>query len=163
MKILSLIITFFIFNSVFAQIGSISGRITDTNDQPLAEVNVIITVTVTGTSTDSLGYFKFSDLRRGNYIIEASIIGYKKFISDTLLVNNNNITLNIMLTEMPVQSEQIVVTAGKYAQRISELPVSASIITSKDISERNVQSLDYAMRYAPGVTINLDQIGRAHV
>lgn len=158
MKILSLIITFFIFNSVFAQIGSISGRITDTNDQPLAEVNVIITGTVTGTSTDSLGYFKFSDLRRGNYIIEASIIGYKKFISDTLLVNNNNITLNIMLTEMPVQSEQIVVTAGKYAQRISELPVSASIITSKDISERNVQSLDYAMRYAPGVTINLDQV-----
>jgi outer membrane receptor for ferrienterochelin and colicins len=73
-------------------------------------------------------------------------------------VDNNKIILNITLSEVTIQSEQIVVTAGKYAQRISDLPVSAAIISSKEISERNVQSLDYAIRYAPGITMNLDQV-----
>ena len=158
MKKLSLLFILFIFNAAFAQNGSISGKVTDNKDQPLPDVNLIISGTSIGTTTDSLGNYKFSNLKESNYIIEASMIGYKKFVSDKLSVHNNEIILNISLDEMPIQSEQIVVTAGKYAQRISELPVSAAIISSKEISERNVQSLDYAMRYAPGVTINLDQV-----
>jgi outer membrane receptor for ferrienterochelin and colicins len=158
MKIQSLFIILFIFNSVFAQKGSISGRVTDINEQPLSEVSVIVSGTNMGTTSDSLGYYKLTDLHEGDYIIEASIIGYKKFISGKFRIKNNHLILNIILKEEPIQSEQVVVTAGKYAQRISELPVSAAIMSSKEISERNVQSLDYAMRYAPGVTINLDQV-----
>jgi iron complex outermembrane receptor protein len=158
MKNLIILIFAYSINSIIAQSLSISGNVIDINGMPLSGVNVTIEGTSTGLATDSIGHYRISNLRSGNYVLEFSSIGYKKFVSDILTLSNNDIILNVSLIETAIQSEQVIITAGKYEQRISELPVSVSIISSKDILDRNVSSLDFAMRYAPGVTMNLDQI-----
>jgi outer membrane receptor for ferrienterochelin and colicins len=158
MKILIIIIQLLLFAVNIAQVGSVSGKVTDNKDIPLPGVNVFISGKPVGTSTDSLGNFLIPKLEYGKYKIEASLIGYKKFISDTINFRENNLYLNITLTESAILSEQVVITAGKHEQLISELPVSASVMSSKEIMDKNVSSLDYAIRYAPGVTMNFDQV-----
>jgi outer membrane receptor for ferrienterochelin and colicins len=157
-KILLVVIQFSLFIVNFAQSGSIRGKVTDSNGTPLPGANVIVLGKMIGTSTDNLGNYLIPNLNYGNFRIEVSLIGYKNYISDSLHLTGSSYILNITLTESAILSEQVVITAGKHEQTISELPVSASIMSSKDIMEKNVSSLDYAIRYAPGVTMNLDQI-----
>ncbi len=57
-----------------------------------------------------------------------------------------------------MQSQQVVVTAGKYEQKISDLPVSADIIPSDEFSKKNFTNFEDALRYAPGVNMTSDQI-----
>ena len=56
------------------------------------------------------------------------------------------------------ESEQVVVTAGKYEQKISELPVSAEVVGSETFSKKNFSDLEDALRYVPGINMTDDQI-----
>jgi len=50
--------------------------------------------------------------------------------------------------------EEMVVTATKTAKDTSEAPATVSVVTSKDIDKMNVQSVDEALTYLPGVYTN---------
>lgn len=151
------ILFFIIFSvNIFAQGYVIEGRITDEDNFPLSGVNVIVINTTSGTATDLNGYFSLPVNSSGSYEIEVTMIGYKKQRITITIPQQNQIS--IKLQETIIQSDQVVVTAGKYEQRMDELPVSAAIMTSEMITEKNYLSLDNALRYAPGVTVNLDQV-----
>ncbi len=156
-RILLLIFSLFTI-AVAAQDFSISGKVTDSNGQILAGVNVILSDKNLGTNTDVYGFYRIPNLAPGIYSLEFSMVGYKKVIKDQVVISNNSITLNVELEETLIQSEQIVITAGKHEQKISELPVSTVVLNDKQITDRNFISLDQAMRYAPGVSVNQDQI-----
>ena len=47
--------------------------------------------------------------------------------------------------------DEIVVTATRTEKEISETPASTSVVTNKDIEERNVQSVDQTVNTLPGV------------
>jgi len=47
--------------------------------------------------------------------------------------------------------KEIIVTATKTPQEIENVPASASVVTREDISKRNIQALDQALRELPGV------------
>ena len=51
----------------------------------------------------------------------------------------------------PIQLEEVVVTATKTMEKVSEAPASVSVITSKDIETKNVQRADEALKNLPGV------------
>ncbi|MCU7494705.1 MAG: TonB-dependent receptor [Ignavibacteria bacterium] len=144
--------------NVAAQTGTIYGKITDLKGSPLAGANVVVLGTTTGTSTDTSGTYRLSGLKPGIYRLEISMIGYRKSITGEVELRKTPVELNFTLEETALQSKQVVVTASKYEQQLSELPVSASILSSAEITNRNVVSLDYALRYAPGVNMNMDQV-----
>ncbi|MDP2786381.1 MAG: TonB-dependent receptor [Sulfurimicrobium sp.] len=47
--------------------------------------------------------------------------------------------------------EEMVITATKTAKDTSEAPATVSVVTSKDIENMNVQSVDESLKYLPGV------------
>ena len=142
---------------IAAQTYSVSGRITDMENKPLVGVNIIITGTAKGTSSNENGEYKIENLPNGNYKIKFSAIGYGDIIRN-VLINYNPVTLSIRMTEQAVETEQIIVTAGKREQYISDLPVSADVIHSEEFSKKNFSNLENALRYAPGVNMTEDQI-----
>ncbi|HEX2868354.1 MAG TPA: TonB-dependent receptor [Ignavibacteriales bacterium] len=159
MKLIPVILLcLFCFMDIAAQTGSIFGRITDSRGLSLHGANVVVQGTAMGTSTDSSGQYKISRLKKGVYRLEVSMVGYKKSITREVEVNRTPVELDFTMEETALQSKQVVVTASKYEQQLSELPVSATILSSSDINDRNVVSLDYALRYAPGVNMNYDQV-----
>lgn len=158
MKILLITLCLLGFNSLFAQTGAILGKVTDKQGNPLSGANVFVKGTTMGASTDQLGNFRIERLRYGTYNLEISMLGFEKKITGNIVLEEALLRINIQLEETALLSKQVIVTASKYEQQVTDLPVSAAVIGSDKIAERNIISLDNAMRYAPGVSMNLDQV-----
>ena len=69
--------------SIQAQTNSISGKITS-KGEALPFVNVYLTNTSIGTSTNEKGFFELKNIPNGNYTLIASSIGFKIEISKNL-------------------------------------------------------------------------------
>jgi iron complex outermembrane receptor protein len=158
LSVLTVLILSINSNILIAQTYSISGTITDLKLKPIQGVNVVILNTNIGAASDHNGNYRISDLKTGIYTIEFSAIGYQKFIKENVTIQNQSIILNIELKESVILSEEVLVTAGKYEQKKSELPVSAEVISGKEFIERNFSNLADAVRFVPGVTMTEDQI-----
>jgi iron complex outermembrane receptor protein len=144
--------------NISAQTYSIIGKVTDMKSKPVPGVNVILLNTNYGAATDENGNYKIIDIPSGVYTIEFSAIGYEKIRKENISVENKSVTVDITLIETVVVTEEVLVTAGKYEQKKSDLPVSAEIIHSKEFTERNFSNLEDAMRYVPGLNMTEDQI-----
>lgn len=152
-------ITIFILcQNLFAQTFIISGEIRDRNGVPLIGVNILVDGTLIGTASDSKGKFQLRGIKPGKYKLIASMVGYSKFVSEEIILEKNISSFLINLEYKTYQSDQVVVTAGKYEQNLRDLPVSALVIDGDKIPEKNFRSFDQMMRYIPGVSVTLDQI-----
>jgi outer membrane receptor for ferrienterochelin and colicins len=148
----------FIPAASFAQQFSIYGTVKDTSGNLLEGANVILAGTDFGAATDEEGKFEIKNLMKGTYTIEVSMLGYKsEKISNIELVNHNKF-VEIILKAGIIESGQVIITANKYEQDISELPVSAEIISSEKLARKNYVNLEDAMRYVPGVNMISYQI-----
>ncbi|MCW8811935.1 MAG: TonB-dependent receptor, partial [Chlorobium sp.] len=141
----------------FAQTYSISGKVVDSKSKPVPGVNVVLIGTNFGAATDEIGNYEITNLMPGTYTIEFSAVGFEKNRKN-LKVQDKSITLDVVLKEAVIESEEVLITAGKYEQRKSDLPVSSELITGKEFTERNFSNLVDAVRYVPGVTMTEDQI-----
>lgn len=158
MKILYFILLLILpLNVMFSQVYSVSGKITDTTGAAIPGVNVIILGTNFGAASDIEGRYEISNLKPGAYKIEFSAVGFKSFRKDDLTIKDKSIVLNVVLQKAVIETEEVLVTAGKYAQRLSEMPVSVDIISGREL-QKNYFNLDEALRYVPGINIAEDQI-----
>lgn len=145
------------FSSIaFPQTFSIIGNVTDLSGNPIAGVNVYIAGDKRGAATDGKGSYEIKNIPAGVYDLIFSIVGYKSKILNITV--DANLKLDIQLETAPIQSDQVVITAGKYEQKLSELPVSAELIPAEKLSEKNLVNLKEALRYIPGVNMVEDQI-----
>lgn len=152
-----LIIFSFASVEVLSQTFSISGYVTDTAGKPIPGVNIIIRETKTGAASDQDGFYIIKNLTPASYTVEFSAIGFKKFRRVGIRLTDH-FTLNVTLEESIIQTEQVIVTAAKHEQNISDLPVSAEVVGSDLISKKNITNLEQALRYVPGINLTDDQI-----
>ncbi|MFO7445803.1 MAG: TonB-dependent receptor [Ignavibacteriaceae bacterium] len=155
--IVILISIHFTIGLTFAQTYNISGRVTGDGNISLAGVNIIILETGTGTASEHDGTYIINNLLPGSYTVKYSFIGYREELRNIEIINDN-LLLNIILSSEAVESEQVIVSAGKYEQNISELPVSAEIMPAEEIIRRNISNVEEAMRYIPGINMTDDQV-----
>ena len=141
-----------------AQTFQIKGLVTDEKDQPLVGANIYLKGTVIGTATNSKGEFVLAKLKRNSYLLHVSMIGYEKKILEVKLGEDISEIETIKLSKSNFQVDQVIVTASKHRNEIKSLPVSASVINSERINEKNFITLDQALRYEPGINVTEDQI-----
>ena len=140
----------------FAQSSSLNGKIISDKNEPLEGVNIIVAGTQLGTASIEDGSFEIKNLPFGDYTLEVSMIGYaKKKI--TVTFNSDYTPVTIVLTEEAIQTGQIIVSAGKYEQRVQDLTVSTTILSPDFLSRNNFLTFDDMLRNVPGVQINLEQ------
>jgi iron complex outermembrane receptor protein len=149
----------FIFSiTSFAQTFTIKGRVVDSESIPLPGVNVVLINTNYGAATDENGKYEISNLASGIYIIEFSAIGYEKIRKENVVINDQSVNLDIVLIEEVIETEEIIITAGKYEQKKSDLTLSSEVINGEEFENRNFSNLEDAIRFVPGVTMTDDQI-----
>ena len=79
---------------IIAQVYTVSGYVTDKETgETLIGTTVAIKGTTQGTSTDINGYFRLTNLKSGEYILQFSFLGYVK-IERKLIVLNKSVLLN---------------------------------------------------------------------
>lgn len=124
---------------------SIRGSIVDKDSQsPLigANVRLLETEPVVGTSTDLDGYFKIENVAVGRINIEFSYLGYEPVIlNNVLLTTGKELVLNIEMIEASIKMETVVVVANQDKKKaINELA---------SVSSRTF-SVEETSRYAAG-------------
>jgi hypothetical protein len=115
--------------SLYAQIKTISGQVTDTKSNPLASASVLITHSTQGTSTDAEGKFKITVPE--NAFIVVSAIGYK---SQTFKVSDISGDLSVKLEEDVAKLEEVVVTGLTTTVKRRNLANSVATVNSKQLN-----------------------------
>ncbi len=113
MKLLFPIIFFIIFSAALIAQTKISGKVVDAENQPLPGSNIFIKDSYDGTSSEEDGSFTFITEEEGEVILVISFIGYKTK-EESFQLNNNDITINIILEEEAKELGTVVISAGSF-------------------------------------------------
>tara|TARA_A100001011_G_scaffold63864_1_gene64359 strand:+ start:58 stop:2748 length:2691 start_codon:yes stop_codon:yes gene_type:complete len=124
-----------------ASTGKISGKITDKDSgDPMIGVNVLIKEIGTGSVSDNEGEYTISNIPPGMYTVEATYIGYSKFILKEIQINQGRTSYqNISLTSEAIEAKEVVVTADRPMVH-KDLTASQRITTAKEIADLPVES-----------------------
>lgn len=147
-------------HAVHAQVGALQGVVRDgESGNPLEGANVIVRGTLLGAATDREGRFIIRGLLPRSCTIVVSMVGFRPAVIENIRATDPpQPAVEIVLKPTPIPTEQIVVTASRREQDLREVPASLAVITARSIADRNIVTMDEAMRYVPGVTVLQDQI-----
>ena len=156
-KISTLFLLFsFPFLNIFSQNAKISGVVSDLKTkETLVGVSVISSPTK-GVATDEKGYYTM-DLEPGDYNIEFKFLGYISYKKKIKLKENEQLTINVKLEDESKLLDEVVVSAGRFEQKLSDVTVSMDIIRAEMIENTNTTSIETAVQQTPGVMIMDDQ------
>ena len=130
---------------------TVSGSITDQNNQPLSGATVIVVGTSSGVAADFDGNYSITVDMDTPFSIEASSVGFKPA---TVEVSGSS-TINIVLQDDSALDE-VVISASRTPQRVFESPVTIERFGTKDI--RTTASADFydGLENLKGVDINVN-------
>ncbi len=155
-----LLILFFsiIYNSA-AQSGlGLTGEITDNKTgESLAGATVKVEGTALGCYANSMGEYTIMNILPGSYNLIVSMMGYKTKIVKAD-VKGPQVIVNVSLTQQSFYTSEVIVSANKRVQAVQEVPISISVINEESINLRNIQSLENALEYLPGVEVTKDNV-----
>jgi len=139
-----------LFGSVYSQ-NQISGSVMDgDNMEAIPGVNVIIDGTNIGTITDFDGNFSFNTSQDLPLTIVVSYVGYS---AERVVVTSANQDINVSLT-VGQNLEEIVISASRRAQKVTEAPASVSVISTREIeNSAQVTEPTRILVSVPGVQI----------
>ncbi|PRP66323.1 TonB-dependent receptor [Nonlabens agnitus] len=161
----SLLLILFSFIS-YAQTTTISGRLVDSNNQPLSLVNVSVLNSTVGSQSDRNGDFKISGIGEGTITLLFSSIGYKSreiqvSIQDSSPKDLGTIVLyegNEILGTVTLNGERRNKFSRKKSAYVAKLPLKDientqvySTVTSELLESQVVTNFDDALKNATGV------------
>jgi iron complex outermembrane receptor protein len=165
MKKVVTLLVFSLFGLVsWAQRGTVSGKITDAaTGEPLIGANVIIDGTSSGTLSDVNGNYSVS-LNAGSQILIISYVGYATLTRTVSVSAGGNTEVNFALETINILGQEVVVSASRKAEKLTNAPATISVIGAKAISELpsfNVaellgrqRGLDYVRSGVLGIGVN---------
>jgi iron complex outermembrane recepter protein len=127
----------------FAQ--TISGKITDTKNDPLVGASVLVKGTNNGTVTNTEGGFSLNNVAKGSILV-VSFVGYT---NKEVAADGN---LNISLEEGDALGE-LIVTAENRSVSAQTVPITLELITGKAIQRQGATDLMQLQNLAPRLNI----------
>ncbi len=141
-----------LMNVCAAQDGSVQGVVSDVaTKEPLVGVSILFATSHTA-STDVNGAFAAS-LPAGDYTVLFRSIGYADKQVPLHVDAGAQQTLTIGMEPSASQLDQVVVSAGKFEQRVGEVTQSLSVLPPNIVRDRNTTSLEEVMVQVPGVIV----------
>jgi iron complex outermembrane receptor protein len=128
----------------------LTGKISDTNVQPISGATVRVLNTNLGAATNEAGEFTISGLARAKYTLEISAVGYasiKREVDLTVIAD----PLRIQLVESIRQLDAVIVTAEKREDDIQKIPSSISNISARQVEQYRMWNAKDITAIAPNV------------
>lgn len=115
--------------------GTINGKVTDENGQPLPGATVTIRQSGVSTISDDNGMFSFSNVKTGRTTIVVSFVGFAD-VEQTVTVSQTGVTdANLKLSVKARVGDEVVITASKRPEKITRAPATISVISSRDLDQ----------------------------
>jgi TonB-linked SusC/RagA family outer membrane protein len=135
--------------SVSSQQNSVSGKVTDTSNQPLPGVTVVVKGTTNGTVTNADGDYTLSNVQEVA-VLQFSFVGMKM----QEVTVGNQVSISIIMEEETIGLEEVV-AIGYGTQKKSDLTGSVASVSSNEIRKQPVVSLGQAIQgRASGVVVS---------
>ena len=151
MKILSSLMLLFAAFTANSQNFILSGKVVNSQQEPLVGATVAVKSLKKGTSSDFEGGFKLS-LAKGTYNVTVSYVGFKTITQKVDITANQ--TVNFQLTSDANVLDEVLVSAVRVK---ADAPVTHSNLTKKEIAKRNLgQDIPILMNYLPNVVSSSD-------
>lgn len=132
--------------------GKIRGYIIDQNTGDSVVGAVIKLSLQNGTTSDIHGFFELV-APEGNNTLTVNMSGYKNYTTSVNVTAEQAANITVYLTDANTALDEVVVSAGKYEQKLSDVTVSMDVIKPSLIDNKNTTSLEYIMNQVPGVTV----------
>jgi iron complex outermembrane receptor protein len=153
-RILAALFCIAFFQTGFSQTGIVKGTVSDaTSKETLIGAYVFnLNDKANGTSTDIDGNFSFK-AAVGSFQV---VVTYTGMVSDTFKINvseDQPTVLDIKLKPLVEELGEVVVSAGKFTQRIEEITQSIEIIKPSLVENKNTRTISTALEQTPGLTV----------
>jgi outer membrane receptor protein involved in Fe transport len=124
-----LILSLFFCGISFAQ-NTITGTVTESNNQPIPGVNIKVVGDKAGAVSDFDGKFTLTTALNPPFTLEVTSLGHQ---TKKINVTSNNQNLNIKLTDSQTTLDEVVVSASRTPERVLESPVTIERMGLKEI------------------------------
>jgi len=145
-------VIFLAFTSVAYNQFSIEGTVKSQDGEALPGANIVLKETGRGTTTNENGEFIFDGVRKGNYTLSVTYLGFEDYENAFRL--NSNINLDVVLNTSSILGEEIIVRS---IRATNETPVSYENVSREKLNERNLgQDLPYLLSHSVSVVTTSD-------
>lgn len=154
-RVLFFLCLFFCTSLFFAQ-SFVKGKVTD-KDTKESIPGVIIASGNKNTLSNVEGDFILST-DPGKQLLIGSMAGYKTWRKEIVVQENDTLLLSMELETSNQVLDEVVVSAGKYEQKLSDVTVSMEVIKPDLLKNKACAQLDQIMGQVPGVYVTDGQV-----
>jgi outer membrane receptor protein involved in Fe transport len=131
--------------------GTLTGVVTDGDGKPVLAATVLLVGTRLGAYTDAEGRFTILNVPAGTYSVKVSRLGFNSVTTEEVQLSaDRQTTLDVGLGGTTLKTEEVVVIAERPPVDL-KLTSSQATLTTKEIEELPVQSLDDVVNLQSGV------------
>ena len=155
----------------FAQTGTITGSVKTADGSPAESVSIAIQGSSKGALTDQKGNYQLRNVKVGQYLLIASLIGLEKQEQRVEVKQGEKLTINFVLKENTAQLNEVTISArnsNKVNTIVAKMPLKKlenpqvySTVSSEIIKQQGITNFDDAMRNVPGISRTWESTGRA--
>ena len=135
----------------FAQF-SVQGVVKSESGELLTGANVVVSGSYLGASTNENGEFEFSNLKKGEYELKASFIGFHTKSIHVSLSENKSV--EFVLQTSSIMADEVLVSATRAGDKS---PIAHTTVTKEAIDEMNMgQDIPYMLNMTPSYVSTSD-------
>lgn len=164
-QILLTIIGIFLSIAAFAQNGKITGKIKDSESgNTLLGATVRVKGKNIGTTSGPDGSFILANVPSGKQTIIATFVGFGSMSKDVNVAVGETLNVDFALEVSTILGDEIVVSATRRPEKLTQAPASISVITAKDLDQlasfnvgelaSKIQGVEFVRTGVNGVGIN---------
>ena len=139
--------------------GFVNGTVTDSAEgKPVEAALVFVKGTLLRATTNGRGEFRLFPVPSGTQVVTVQAVGYRAASSTVQVVSGGTVETAVTLAQLTIELPGMVVTASRGEEQQSESPASIAVLSNKEVVSRNITTIDEALPFVPGITINNDDI-----
>jgi iron complex outermembrane recepter protein len=154
LSILTICLLLSVFVSAgFSQTGSISGTVTDQNNQPLPGATIQLSNLNLGTATDVEGNYELLEVPIGNRVVIVRFVGYRTVRQSVEIESARNHEVNFSLSPDPLGLDEIIVSGTFNPATRLESSTAITTINPEQINQRVPRGTGDLLKTVPGVQV----------
>jgi iron complex outermembrane receptor protein len=135
-----------------AQVGRISGTVTDSTKAPLVGAQIGIVGTRLGAMTDASGRFTITGVDAGTYEVRVQRIGERmKSVTGVVVRAGEDTRVDVQLSRAPLALSGVVVSASRRAEKITDAPATITSVSSDVIDNAVGNNFAGVLKEAKGL------------
>lgn len=141
----------------FSQKPVVKGHVSDaTTGEPLPGVNIFFS-NEHGVASDASGNYSIL-AEAGKTRMQYRFIGYNTIVRNLELNEGEIVTVDIRMEAQTHMLNELVVSASRYEEKISDVVVSMEVISAATVEKTHTISVESALQQVPGVMFLDDQV-----